>query len=85
MSPGSDGGYDDYDNGNGADMGEPSPEPAAPEPTINPITLPGATKLDAPGKRRKMQVADIFNQDNDDDDDHKPKKKLNLSKGYKNQ
>lgn len=76
MSPGSDGGYDDYDNGNGADMGEPSPEPAAPEPTINPITLPGATKLDAPGKRRKMQVADIFNQDNDDDDDHKPKKKL---------
>jgi len=43
--------------------------------TINPITLPGS-KLDSSSKRRKMQVADIFNQDQDDDDDHKPKKKM---------
>eukprot|EP00088_Acartia_fossae_P022445 TRINITY_DN23646_c0_g1_i1.p1 TRINITY_DN23646_c0_g1~~TRINITY_DN23646_c0_g1_i1.p1 ORF type:complete len:312 (-),score=155.05 TRINITY_DN23646_c0_g1_i1:992-1927(-) len=76
-SPGgaSDNGYDD---GNGADMGEPSPEPPVsqiPEPTINPISLPG-TKIETGSKRRKMKVADIFNQDNDDEDDHKPKKKL---------
>ena len=55
MSPGGGGGsdYDDgYDNGNGADMGEPSPEmPSAPEPMINPISLPG-TKIETNSKRR---------------------------------
>jgi len=81
-----------YDNGNasmgeaspsdngGGGFGEPelssiSAPAAAPTTTINPITLPGG-KLDTSSKRRKMQVADIFNQDQDDDDDHKPKKKL---------
>ncbi len=54
MSPGGGGSdYDDgYDNGNGADMGEPSPEmPSAPEPMINPISLPG-TKIETNSKRR---------------------------------
>ena len=64
------GGFDNGDNS--VDISSPTPDP---EPTINPISLPGP-KLDAVNKRRKMQVADIFNQDLDDDDDHKPKKKL---------
>lgn len=69
---------EDYNYDNGDNRGDSSPTeniPTPPEPTINPITLPG-TKLDPASKRRKMQVADIFNQDQDDDDDHKPKKKL---------
>jgi len=63
---------DDYSHDNCGDISPsqiPSPPPAAPEPTINPV------KLDSSSKRR-IKVADIFNQDQDDDDDHKPKKKL---------
>lgn len=63
---------DDYSHDNGGDVSPsqiPSPPPAAPEPTINPV------KLDSSSKRR-IKVADIFNQDQDDDDEHKPKKKL---------
>lgn len=66
-------GYDNGDNGvSPSQIPSPPAAPAAPEPTINPV------KLDSSGKRRKMQVADIFNQDQDDDDDHKPKKKLKI-------
>jgi len=63
-----------YDNGDDDHQDAP-PSPEAPEPTINPISLPG-TKMETVSKRRKIQVADIFNQDQDDDEDHKPKKKL---------
>merc|ERR1712098_826497 len=46
---------------------EPQPQPVHPQPLQK-------TKVDAP-KRKKLPVADIFNQEDDDDSD-KPKKKL---------
>ena len=63
MSPGggSDDDYGGYDNGNGADIGDASPElpeSAPPEPTINPISLPGK-KIETSSKRRKMQASNF--------------------------
>ena len=51
---------------------EPTPEPVAPVHSVQPPVT--RTKVDPP-KRKKLPVADIFNQEDDDDGD-KPKKKL---------
>ena len=73
------GGYENGDNGSSSPMMAEEAKPTPPEPVINTISLPGP-KLSDSNKRRKMQVADIFNQDMDDDEDSlKPKKKLKSS------
>lgn len=85
-SPGDDRGpspmdaMDDYDPGDIAlpDMDEPedSPTPEAPEP-VKPVTIPTVTKtkVEAP-KRKKLPVADIFNQEEEEESDKPRMKKL---------
>jgi len=64
---------EDYDVGN---IPEPEEEVAVPEPTPTPPALPTIhkTKVEAP-KRKKLPVADIFNQEEEEESD-KPKKKM---------
>ena len=52
---------------------DPIPQPPVPDPPAHHQPI-AKTKVDAP-KRKKLPVADIFNQEDDDDGD-KPKKKL---------
>lgn len=65
---------DNYDNGSSPPGEEPTPEP---EPT--PPSAPATAQLHRtrvePVKRKKLPVADIFNQD-EDDEAEKPKKKM---------
>jgi len=64
---------EDYDVGN---IPEPEEEAAPPEPTPTPPSIPTIhkTKVEAP-KRKKLPVADIFNQE-EEEESEKPKKKL---------
>jgi len=64
---------DDYEVSN---IPEPEEESAPPEPIPTPPSIPTIhkTKVEAP-KRKKLPVADIFNQEEEEESD-KPKKKL---------